>query len=105
MLWIPRVRLRDGGLYACEAGSEAGGARAEVQVSVQGEQDSPEPPVGEAHPRLRAGKEMGASGWEARSQPASLGCCISRVTGSAMSLAPAPAIRLCAPEGGGTGWL
>ncbi|EMP34679.1 Hemicentin-2 [Chelonia mydas] len=35
MLWIPRVRLRDGGLYACEAGSEAGGARAEVQVSVQ----------------------------------------------------------------------
>nr|XP_032653549.1 hemicentin-2 isoform X2 [Chelonoidis abingdonii] len=35
MLWLPRVRPRDGGLYACEAGSEAGGARAEVQVSVQ----------------------------------------------------------------------
>ncbi|XP_023961842.2 hemicentin-2 isoform X1 [Chrysemys picta bellii] len=35
MLWIPRVRPHDGGLYACEAGSEAGGARAEVRVSVQ----------------------------------------------------------------------
>ncbi|XP_067398294.1 hemicentin-2 [Emydura macquarii macquarii] len=35
MLWIPRVRLRDGGLYACKASSEASGARAGVQVSVQ----------------------------------------------------------------------
>uniref|UniRef100_A0A8C3XUU2 Hemicentin-2 n=3 Tax=Chelydra serpentina TaxID=8475 RepID=A0A8C3XUU2_CHESE len=50
VLWIPRVRLRDGGLYACQAGSGAGGARAEVRVSVQGEQavctpsQSPHPP-------------------------------------------------------------
>uniref|UniRef100_A0A8C4YVD5 Hemicentin-2 n=1 Tax=Gopherus evgoodei TaxID=1825980 RepID=A0A8C4YVD5_9SAUR len=35
MLWVPHVRPHDGGLYACEAGSEAGGARAEVRVSVQ----------------------------------------------------------------------